>query len=302
MTSALGPALISTLNTHDYEECLSAYCKHLQQRVHLETQLSAIEAESWGAPHLRGNRVAWLENELGEPWLRIIEDLSAKSLDPFSRYGWFSLEICVEDVDAIHRNLRNSSFKIIGPPADLDVSPDIRAMQVMGPSNEILYLTQIKASVSGFDLPFARCSVDRLFIPVLLAENRERALNTYTAFPLTTAMSFETKITVLNRYYEFPAQKRYPVATIQLSGKNLIEIDEVIGLESMTGATQLQNEGITIMTFALRDFYELTDPSERYKILSGPYVGKSAILIRGSSNENIELMESDYKIEQEAQR
>ena len=300
MPPALGPVLISTLNTSSYEKCVAAYCNFLEQKVHLETQLSAIESESWGAAHLRGNRVAWLENDLGEPWLRIIEDQSAKSLEPFSSYGWLSLEICVEDVDVIHRNLRNSPFKIIGPPANLDISPDIRAMQVIGPANEILYLTQVKASVPGFDLPFARCLVDRLFIPVLLAENREHALNTYTAFPCTTAMSFETKITVINRYLDFPACKRHPVSTIQLAGKNLIEIDEVVGLESRAGAKHLENEGITVMTFALRDFNSLTDPSERYKVPSGPFAGKSAILVRGSSNEIIELMEWNSQMEQKA--
>ena len=81
-------------------------------------------------------------------------------------------------------------------------------MQVVGPAKEILYLTQIKAHVPGFELPFARCRVDRLFIPVLVAENRENALNVYTSFPQTNGMPFETKITVLNRYLEFPAHQR----------------------------------------------------------------------------------------------
>lgn len=302
MASALGPVLTSTLNTSDYEGCLSAWCNYLAQKIHLETRLSSIESEKWSASHLTGSRVAWLENDLGEPWLRIIEDPSAKSFKPFSSYGWLSLEICVEDVDAIYRDLRDSPFKIIGPPADLDVSPDIRAMQVVGPAKEILYLTQIKAHVPGFELPFARCRVDRLFIPVLVAENWENALSVYTSFPQTNGMPFETKITVLNRYLEFPAHQRHPVATIQLSGENLIEIDQVTGLESIPGATRLEREGITVMTFALRDFFELTDSSERYIIPNGPFAGKSAVLLRGSSNENIELMEFDPLMELETRR
>ena len=297
MASVLGPVLTSTLNTSDYEGCLSAWCNYLAQKVHLETRLSAVESESWSASHLTGSRVAWLENDLGEPWLRIIEDPSAKSFEPFSCYGWLSLEICVEDVDAIYQDLRDSPFKIIGPPADLDISPDIRAMQVIGPANEILYLTQIKAHVPGFELPFARCRVDRLFIPVLAAENRENALKFYTSFPQTNGMLFETKITVLNRYLAFPANHRHPLATIQISGQNLIEIDQVTGLKSISCAKRLESEGITVMTFALRDFFELTDLAERYTIPNGPFAGKSAVLVRGSSNENIELMEFDSLLE-----
>ncbi|GIS85687.1 MAG: hypothetical protein CM1200mP17_02550 [Woeseia sp.] len=35
--------------------------------------------------------------------------------------------------------LSNSEFEIIGPPADLSFTDQIRAMQVIGPSSEILF-------------------------------------------------------------------------------------------------------------------------------------------------------------------
>ena len=38
--------------------------------------------------------------------------------------------------------LASSPFRIIGGPADLSFSDQIRAMQVVGPAREVLYLTQ----------------------------------------------------------------------------------------------------------------------------------------------------------------
>ena len=299
MSSALGPAVISTLKTSDYDVCIEAWCHYLWQNIHSETELSNIEAEKWGVPHLVGSRVAWIENMLGEPWLRIVEDRSARLIPPFSRSGWLSLEICVENVDTLYSELKNSPFEIIGKPADLDVSPDIRAMQVLGPANEVLYLTQIKACVPGFDLPFARCPVDRLFIPILLTHNRDSALATYTEFSDTQGVLFETKITVLNQALGLPFNQRHPVATLQLSGKNLIEIDELEGLKAKNKACQTMSSGIISISFALRDFDELTSSAESYLIPAGPFAGKRANVLVGFSGECIELIEWDVSMDEE---
>ena len=48
----------------------------------------------------------------------------------------------VDDVDALAAELASSPFRIIGGPADLSFSDQIRAMQVVGPAREVLYLTQ----------------------------------------------------------------------------------------------------------------------------------------------------------------
>jgi hypothetical protein len=41
-------------------------------------------------------------------------------------------------------------FQVIGEQVNLDVSDNIRAMQVIGPAGEALYLTQVKAEVPTF--------------------------------------------------------------------------------------------------------------------------------------------------------
>ncbi len=290
--SVLGPTLTATLTTNSGAACVNAWCDHLQQRVHCEYPLSAEQAQQWKKPALEGASVTWLENQLGEPWLRIIEVAEAQPLAPFQHSGWLALEICVADVDALHLAIMESPFSILGEPAELDVSPSIRAMQVVGPAGEVLYLTQIKAPVPGFDLPTARCPVDKLFIPVLLVADRDSALRTYEQFPGTSGTRFETKITVINRAHGLPIEHRHPVATLQLHGNNLIEIDQLAGLQPPATNDAHLPPGISMLSFAISNLDTLPEGSDVYRIDAGPFSGRQASLLRGNGGELIELIEN----------
>ena len=295
MTPALGPTLISTITTARLDVCVADWCDHLHQRIHSQTRLSAAQAQAWNFPALEGTRVTWLENLIGDPWLRIIEDPHATTITPFQQPGWLSLEICVTDVDSLREELGESPFEIIGEPADLDISSDIRAMQVVGSAGEVLYLTQIKAPVPGFDLPVARCPVDKLFIPILLATSREAAAAIYQQFPDTKSSQFDTKITVVNRAHNLPIDQRHPVAVIHLAGSNLIEIDEISSLKipspDNAASSSTMTSGISMISFAIKDLDVLPANSPVYTIDEGPYAHFRASLIRGQAGELIELIE-----------
>ena len=226
----LGPALAATIITRALDDSTGAYTGHLGQRLHRREPISLAEAKHLGLPDLAGAPTAWLANALGEPWLQLVEHPAAEPLEPFARYGWLSLEIAVRDVDALAKGLENSPFEVIGPPRDLAMSDAIRAMQVVGPSGEVLYLTEVKRVVPPFELPFARCPVDRLFIPVMTCPGREAALAHYEALSGNEGLRFETRITVISRALGLPEAQAHPVATLQLAGETLIEIDEVAGL------------------------------------------------------------------------
>ncbi len=295
LTPALGPTLISTITTARLDVCVADWCDHLHQRIHSQTRLSFAQAQSWGFPALAGTRVTWLENLIGDPWLRIIEDPQATAITPFHQPGWLSLEICVTNVDTLWEELVQSPFEIIGEPADLDISPDIRAMQVVGSAGEVLYLTQIKAPVPGFDLPVARCAVDKLFIPILLATNREAAAATYQQCPGTKSSQFDTKITVVNRAHNLPIDQRHPVAVIHLADSNLIEIDEISSLKipspDNAARSPTMTSGISMISFSIKDLDVLPANSPVYTIDEGPYAHFRASLIRGQADELIELIE-----------
>jgi hypothetical protein len=283
----LGPATMGTLVTSRATETVASYTQHLDQKVSEQGEIPQELADLWGAPALTGNNYWILENQVGDPWLRIIEDLECGDITPLKHTGWMALEVCVADTDALGEKLVDSPFEIIGPPADLDVSDKIRAMQVIGLAGEVLYLTEIKGDVPPFELPRARCSVDRLFIPVMCCHDRTATLAVYESLACHQGMSFDTKITVINRAYGYPVDDRHPVATIQLIGNSLIEMDQISASEPPPTIPGHLPAGIAMISFMVEDI----DPE--YNILEStslPYAGNKAACIRGNANEIIELI------------
>ena len=286
--SRLGPVLYASIATADPAALIDAYAQHLETHCSNRYSLSGAQAECWGRPVLQSSPVAWLENSLHEPWLQVIGIDGLEKVDPFHHSGWFSLEVCVQDTDALHEDLQNSPFSIIGPPANLDVSDAIRAMQAIGPAGEVLYLTEIKAEVPPFELPFARCNVDRLFIPVMLTPDRERSARQYGALAGREHLQFDTKITVINRARGQPETTRHPVATLQLDGHHLIEMDQIEHLSERPETMGLP-AGIAWIAFAIK---QLPAGSPVYTIEQGPYAGHAALMLRGTAGELYELIET----------
>jgi hypothetical protein len=289
--SAIGPSLSATLVTDRLDACVAAWTDCLDHRPGPEGPLPDGTARRWGAPDISGARSLWLHNALGEPWLRIVEVADATPRPAFRHLGWQALEIAVTDVDALAARLARSAFTILGEPADLDVSDAIRAMQVRGPAGELLYLTEVRDAVPGFELPRARCAVDRLFIPVLLAADRDSAARCYRRLPGPTPLTFETRIGVLNRARGLPPETRHPVATLQLAGANLIEIDEVAELPPPAPGVQ---PGIAAVAFAVTAG---SDPASQPGHLGrgtdddAPYAGRTVHTLRGAAGELFELIE-----------
>lgn len=272
--ASLGPCSAATVVCSDLAAGISAWGE-LEHTLHSRAQLSPAEAQRWGMPQAAGAPVAWLANALGEPWLRLIGDDTAAALPPFAHSGWLALEIAVQALDTLHARLRSSQyFRILGPPAELDVSPAIRAMQVQGPAGEVLYLTEITAPVAGFELPQARCRVDRLFIPVLLSTDRERSAQHFHRLGAQAPRFFDTRIGVINRARQLAADTRHPVATLQLAGSHLIEIDELGALQPRPAAACGLPAGIAVISMATQ----------------APVASAAPHLLRGDAGELLELV------------
>jgi hypothetical protein len=286
----LGPALMGTLVTNCGADTVESYTNFLDQRIAEEGTISQELAELWGAPALAQCNYWILQNQVGDAWLRIIEDTACAAPNSLKQTGWMALEVCVADVDELGKKLIDSPFEIIGPPADLDVSDKIRAMQVIGLAGEVLYLTEIKGEVPPFQLPRARCSVDRLFIPVMCCHDRTECLEVYESIAQHQGMAFETKITVINRAYGYPVDDRHQVATIQLNGNSLIEIDQINAAVPPPSAPDRLPSGIAMISFRM----DSIDSKVATLTPSGlPYAGNKAACMRGKANEVIELIALD---------
>ena len=290
----LGPTLTGTLVAKDLRATVQAYCDYLYTSVYEDTVISAAQAKLWGKPKLEGTAIVTLCSPSGFPWLRIISNPDVIPAKPFLELGWMALEVLVQDVDALHTRLQDSPFTIYRAPANLDVSEDIRAMQVIGPAGEVLYLTQVKADVPPFDLPRAQCAVDRLFIPVSSCLRRAAALKVYADLGAKRSWSFDTRLGSVNKAHGLTPELRHPVATVQLAGQCMVEIDQLGVATARPPAGGGFPAGIAMVSFLVDSLenIRMQPISPMCKPGGKLYAEQPVVACRGSGGELIELIQA----------
>jgi hypothetical protein len=231
MTLPAGPLLHATLIVDDLAPLLAAYAA-LGLQAGAVTPLPAAQAAAWGQPALGGLPSVLLAAPGAAPLLRLLQRPGTPPRATRTQHGWLALEVLVREVDALQAPARAAGFEIVGPPADLELSPAIRAMQLVGPAGEMLYLTQVKAPVPPFDLPLsadlpASQSLGPLFIGVMSVPSRQAAIDACAMLAPRQVLQFETRVSVLNRAFDLPLATRWPLATVALARQSLFEIDEV---------------------------------------------------------------------------
>ena len=276
--SSLGPVLSVTIVTPDLNSSIDAYRNYLHQRIHLEGRINLRQARRLGMSSLTGAKVAWMANELDERWLRLIEIPDAEVVDPFDHRGWMSLSINVQDLDVLRPALESSPFQIMGEPENLDTSQETRTMQLIGPAGEVLYLTEVKSEIPALELPVARCLVDRVFGPVLLADNREQALETYEELPGTEGVNSNAGITAINRARHLEPGEKHPISIIRLRGNNLIEVNQLDSLNERPVSSAGLPAGIAFISFASESLPENLQ------------IAWSGSLVRGATGELFQLI------------
>ncbi|HLI14636.1 MAG TPA: hypothetical protein VKV23_01105 [Acidimicrobiales bacterium] len=289
----LGPILSATVACERAAVSAAAYCEWLGYSQVDEGVLDEAEAIALGAPQAAGRAFAVVGcSRFGR--LRFVDCVRPAGFRPLRHLGWAALELAVTDVDATARRLADSPFRILRPPAYLSSSASLRAMQVAGPDDEVLYLTQRLAPIEGFDLPEPTVPVDRLFIAVLACADLERSRAAYeAAFAVRRASDRHSAIRVLNDAFDLPEGTTHRLSTLQLDGSCLIEFDqyprEATPRPSVPGElpwgialVSLATTGLDRSTGALRD--RLTP------VASGPG-GVRRVVGRGASGELFELVE-----------
>ena len=225
----LGKIAAVTISTSDLNKMVEVYQEFLRYRVTKSGQITAKESSAWEAENLTNADYVVMQPEKSDDFsFRFIHQPDQSNYIAFKSVGWNAAELIVEDVDGLAVQLENSPFKIIGAPADLSFTKDIRAMQVMGPANEILYLTQFKNKVPEFDSPKPRCFVDQTFIVVLAGKSLDEMQNYfYNNFGLAKATIIESRIRSISRVFNYPEDTKYKAAALALKGQSMIELDEL---------------------------------------------------------------------------
>ena len=289
----LGKIAAVTISTSDLNKMVWVYQEFLRYRVTKSGQITAKESSAWGAENLTNADYVVMQPEKSDDFsFRFIHQPYQSNYIAFKSVGWNAAELIVEDVDGLAVQLENSPFKIIGSPADLSFTKDIRAMQVMGPANEILYLTQFKNKVPEFDSPKPRCAVDQTFIVVLAGKSLDEMQGYFQAnFKLPKATVIESRIRSISRVFNFPADTKYKAAALALRDQSIIELDEL----PKEGNNRLSLDGYLPAGIAMVSFlyYESSDKFKRtYPSKLPNYELRRCSVKRGITNELIELIHS----------
>jgi len=284
--------LVTNLNAVE-----EAYDNDLGYQVVEEGQIDRSLGSVWGARGMNKHPYVIMQPKSGEEvYLRFIEDKSMTNYRPMGTHGWNSTEILVEDPDALAVQLSNSSFNIIGQPYDLYPTPDApRAMQVLGPSNEIIYLTRIIPGGSGFNLGSAQSYVDRVFIMVVGGPSMKALQDFYSQklnMPVTEASDWT--IGVISRLNNLPEDTVYPLALVSFEQDFLIELDEypsvVVPRKRAVNHLPSSTSVVSFLVDSL-DNFDIKWRRPPQSIQNFPYNGRKVGVTIGPAGEWIELIE-----------
>jgi len=290
--STIGPINCVTVPVPDPDHAAGIYRKYLgYERCHDEA-LSDACADYLGAPALAGAACTLLRPAAGGDFcFRFIAQTLPPDYRPLTTWGWNAAELIVQDVDRLAAELEDSPFRIIGPPADLSFSASIRAMQVIGPAQEVLYLTMVKEPLPGFDLPRPRCPVDRAFIVILGGPDMRAMQGFYQeSFGLPQAPVMTARVSVLSRALDLPVDTLHPIAALPLAGQSLIELDDYPATTTRRDCPPGGlSPGIAMVSFAAE---ELPGDLPARRFSAPPYRGRHSVLTTGAAGERLELIAS----------
>lgn len=296
---AIGPWAASTVSAPDVTAVEQSYVDHLGYRVVERHVVSEAQAQSWGAPAMSGRQVSLLAPESGkEVLLRVVENERPDAYKPLTSYGWASSELVVQDTDAMEDRLKGSPFEIIGEAADLEMLPDIRAMQVVGLAGEIFYLTMFKRDIPDFDLPTAHSFVDRMFIAVLATDGPEKVQNWYRDhWGIEPGEIAEIKLELLDDAFGFAKREGdYGLTVIAMRARSLVEVDryppQAGPRPAVEGCLPPGNAMMSALVDSL-DGVSLDYLSQPVLLPYAPYHGRRSATVKGAMGELIELIERE---------
>lgn len=272
-----------------------AYTRYLSYEPVARGRVSQAAAQLWRAPAMAGREYLMLRPPSGaDVCLRFVQAEPVAGYAALRTLGWNAAELLVESPDALAEALGGSPFQIVGPPRGLSSNEAIRAMQVIGPAGELLYLTSIPPDEATFGLQPAQSEVDRVFIVVVGGHDLTALREFYaTRLALPVSGAFDVRVSVLSQAYSLDPEQRHPLAIARMAGAPpapcLIELDQypAAAIVRPVRAGELP-PGIALVSFAV----EQLDAPDAMTISDAFYAGRRAQLLRGAAGELIELIET----------
>jgi hypothetical protein len=289
----------ATLTVQDITRSEAVYRDWLDYRTIESGKLNTDLAQSWGAPGSAGKPFIVMQPESGaEIYLRFVQDEPHPDYSPLVSYGWAAIEICVQDVLKVNERMLDSPFEIIGPPRELDGMPAIFPMQVKGPDQEIVYLTQIRDDLPEYDLPRATSLIDRQFIHVLATADLKGMLSwCEDKLGLSFGRDMAIVYTMLANAFGVPFENKFTIATLTHERDVFYEADQLPTAASPRPFWPGRlPQGIAISTLICPDFEKRTQRFADWLIAppgmypGAIYNGRKAATLRGPDGTLFELV------------
>ncbi|MGE6696175.1 hypothetical protein ACQKH5_00670 [Hyphomonas sp. NPDC076900] len=288
----------ATLTVSDLERSIANYAKYFDYSVVERGDVPADLAASWQAPASAGLPYAVMQPSSGaEVYLRFIQQPPVAGYKALRSYGWNAIEICVQDVLTANARMENSPFEIIGPPREIEGLDAIYPMQVKGPDEEIVYLTQIRDDLPAFDLPRAASTIDKLFILVLGCSDMKASLDWMVRHCGLAVGREEMEIvyTMIAKAYDLPMEQLHKISTMIHGRDVFLELDQY----PPAAIPRPHHEGMLVPGCAVGTLWHpefdslpgpwITPPTRR----DGPiYQGKRVATIQDLDGALIEIVEA----------
>ncbi|MCF8473956.1 MAG: hypothetical protein K9G26_04600 [Emcibacter sp.] len=295
-TDGEGRIKCATVSATDVTAVIQSYKNYFAYRVIEDGFVSEDQAAAWGATGMAGSRQVIMGPESGtEVFIRIVQNDDMPDYEPLKSYGWNAIEITVKDVEALHENLKNSPFHIIGVPTYLDFSDKIYPMQAVGIAKEAFYLNQVRGDLPDYDLPMARSFVDHTFIMILATPDMNNAIKFYTEnFGWNQGNAYFVKYSVINQAFDLPEETPHHLSMTCVGRIVNNEIDQYP--ETTIVRSCRKNKlppGIAMTSFMVEDMDKVkaTLISDPIRIDMAPYNGRRSACCIGNAGELIELIE-----------
>lgn len=274
-----------------------AYATFLGYQPVASGQVSAQEAASWATPDMDGAPYVLMRPESGKDvLLRFIEMPPTEGAEALKTHGWNATELLAQDPQALADRLRGSPFEIIGEPAALESVPTILAMQVRGPSGEILYLTRLQGESYRKTYGEISTFVDKPFILVVGGPDFQALEDFYGKRLQMPIIPFGvTSMELVSDAVGLPRETKYPLSLARLNQGYSFELDgyppQAVPRPRREGELP---PGMSMVSVAVKDLDAVgLDWRAPPQVLHGPhYQGRRSAVAVGPAGEWIEFVET----------
>jgi hypothetical protein len=297
LKSKLTRIKMGTMAAADLQPVEDRFKQWLGYSVVERGQISEALSSSWGTPDMTGRDYILMQPEGGaDVFIRAVKIDEVAGFKGMTTFGWNCFEIVVDDLYAVSDTLQNSPWEIVGGPASLGGTfSSIHAMQMIGPSQEVLYLTEQTDKESTL-LPDPRGLVGRTFILVLGGPDVGAIMNFYESkFSIPVGEPNEGTNALVNKALNLPDDYKLDIGFMPLGEPgNFLEIDGYPESAGPRPRTQGQlPPGNALCSFSVNDLdeFDLEYISAPVRNESLAYGGHRSATFVGPAGELAELIE-----------